>query len=297
MQHLDAVSTDPQIEETNPSNVESPQNTNEEVGEPSGNGETPESAEAKAILDLTKAEKFTFEGKEWTPDELKKAVMLQSDYTKKTQALAEDRKTYESFKEEKKYYDNLSVDLEAVRNNPQLAEAFRQTYPEKFHGYLQSLGIQSQQQPGPNVQQSNLPSEVLREIQALKENNQQFTDYMTQKERETFDAKIDAIESDLSKKYTRANLTDVYGVAKEFLDENNLDPKSLDAKMLEPFFKASHEYNVGQYKAWQKEELERAKSLNKEGSDIGRGGGVPGGAPERLNLNEAIKRHIEETSQ
>lgn len=288
----DRVNAEATPEETNPIE-ESPQ-AEDTGGEPAG-GET--TSDATAILDLTKAEKFTFEGKEWTPDELKQAVMLQSDYTKKTQALAEERKALEplnAFKEEQKFYDNLDKDLAFVRSNPQAAQQFRETYPEKFHRFLGALGVEQPQ--ASNVANQGLPSEVLREIEGLKQTQEQMTQFMSQKEQETFNAKLEAIEGDFKDKYKYANLPDVYAMAQESFKDNDIDPKQLDKKHLEPFFEASHKYNLDQYKAWHKQELEAAKSRNREAGDIGKGGGVPGEAPEKIALKDVWK-HMDNSGQ
>jgi hypothetical protein len=81
-------------------------------------------------------------------------------------------------------------------------------------------------------------------------------------------------------------LTDVYGAADAFFKENNVQPNQVDDKMLEPFFKASHEYQVGQFKAWQQEQLKQTKEANSKASDVGRGGGTPGQAPKKLLLKD-----------
>src|SRR3954464_16064772 len=100
------------------------ENTSSAPGEAeAGAGEQPKTPE---MVDLESLEKFRYAGREMTPKELQQAVMLQSDYTRKTQQLAEERK----------YYDNLSADLSAVAQNPQLAAKFKEVYPEKFHDYL-----------------------------------------------------------------------------------------------------------------------------------------------------------------
>jgi hypothetical protein len=77
----------------------------------------------QTVAELDKLEKFKFEGQEYTPQELKNAILRQSDYTRKTQ----------EFSQERRFYDNLQADLRSVRSNPALAAEFRRTYPEKFH--------------------------------------------------------------------------------------------------------------------------------------------------------------------
>jgi len=227
--------------------------------------EAEKTPEAQALLDLSKAEKFLFKGKEMTLTDLEKAMLRQEDYTRKTQALAEERK----------YYDNLTIDLDAVKRNPALASEFKKVYPEKFHRYLDVLGVQAQKEEA-RQGQVELPREVLERIDRIEGS-------FMEKEKEAFNAKLESIEQGLQKKFPYANLTDVYGSAQTFFEQNQIDPKKVDEKMLEPFFEASHKYNTSLFQAWQKEQLKQAKEANEKASDIGRGGGTPGQAPRKYS--------------
>ena len=86
-------------------------------------------AEQPSVLDLDSVDKFKFNGREWTPKDLKSAYMMQSDYTRKMQEIAQDRK----------YADNLSTDVSAVLANPELAEQFKKIYPPKYHAVLDKI--------------------------------------------------------------------------------------------------------------------------------------------------------------
>jgi hypothetical protein len=230
--------------------------------------------EAQALFDLSKAEKFLFKGKEMTLTDIEKSMLRQDDYTKKTQSLAEERK----------YYDNLPTDIEAVKRNPSLISEFKKIYPEKYHRFIDVLGLTEQKQEGARPQTAELPREYLERLNRIEQS-------VTEREKEMFNAKLESIESGLTKRYGRANLTDVYGAADTFFRENNIQPSQLDEKMLEPFFKASHEYNVQQFKAWQQEELKLTKENNDRASDIGKGGGTPGQAPKKMRLKD-VDDHI-----
>jgi hypothetical protein len=78
------------------------------------------------MIELESLDKFKFRGKEWTPEEIDKAMLLQADYTRKTQAISA----------ESKFIDNLDADLRAVRSNPDLTSEFKKLYPEKYHKFL-----------------------------------------------------------------------------------------------------------------------------------------------------------------
>lgn len=265
MDKIDQVDLDEKLEQDN--QQEDPA---KEEGQEKEAPEAEETTEAKALLDLTKAEKFLFKGQEWTPQDLEKAMLRQQDYTKKTQAIAEERK----------YFDNLSADLQRVKANPDLVEEFKKVYPEKFHGYVDVLGIQAAKKEEPQSKGAELPREFLERIERIE-------GAFTEKEKETFNAKLDSIEQSMKGKYRYANATDVYGAADEFFKENGVKPRDVDEKMMEPFFKASHEYNLSLFKEWQKEQLKTAKETNDRAGDIGRGGGTPGQAPKKYrNLDE-----------
>lgn len=279
MNHLDSADAQlTQSEEQAPvENQEASTETAPEEGTGQEQEKTPE------LTDLSKLEKFVFKGEEMTPEDFERSLLRQQDYTKKTQALAEERK----------YFDNLSADLETVKQNPRLAEEFKRTYPEKFHGYLNVLGIQSsemQQGARDEGHQAQIPSELIGRIEKLE-------GAITAREKEALDARIDAIEKDLSPKYKHANLPDVYGAAQEFMKREGIDPKTINAEILEPFFKASHDYFTQQFKEWQKEALQSQRDANKKGSDIGRGGGTPGEAPQRMSMKEAEEAMIEHIRQ
>jgi hypothetical protein len=229
--------------------------------------------DAEAVFDLSKAQKVRFEGKDWTPEEIKKHLMRQEDYTRKTQAIAEERK----------YFDNLTADLESVKRNPALISEFKRIYPEKYHRFVDVLGLtEKKEEPG---QKPAVPQEYLERIERIEQT-------FTQREKEAFNAKLEVIEQGLQKKFSYANLTDVYGAADTFFKENGIQPNQVDEKMLEPFFKASHEYNVSQFKKWQEEQLKTTREVNKSASDIGRGGGTPGQAPKKYRRLEDVADDI-----
>ena len=65
----------------------------QENKEKKNEAEAPEEVD-QGPIDLGKLEKFTYEGKEYTPKEFKDGFLRQDDYTKKTMAIADERKSY-----------------------------------------------------------------------------------------------------------------------------------------------------------------------------------------------------------
>lgn len=246
-------------------------------------------SEAQAIqeiLDLEKLAKgkFKFDGQEMTLDDLKRDRLRYQDYTKKTQALAEERK----------FIDNLDADLSAVRKDPNLIAKFKQIYPEKFHRYLafvqagaQSPGSQGQESQG---QTQNLPPEVLEKLKKLDELESKVSGFEAESiegQKQTLDNIFSTLETDFKKKYPRADMIHVYGAVSDYLEANGLKSKDLiqnktaTSKMFEQFTKASHEARQKEFEEWKKAEVEVIRENNSKASDIGRGGGTPSGAPKK----------------
>ena len=99
---------------------------------------------AGQVVDITDPDRYRYNGrpvKDWAS-----GYMRQQDYTSKTQEIAQERK----------YYENLHYDLDKVRQDPALAEQFKQIYPEKFHAYLRFIqqGTPSQTQSPQQQQQA-----------------------------------------------------------------------------------------------------------------------------------------------
>ena len=238
----------------------------------------------KDILDLQKLGKFKFEGQEMTYDELRKAYLRQQDYSKKTQALAEERK----------YSDNLAADLRSVAKDPRLAEEFKRVYPERFHSYLELIMQRAQnsaqasgQAPASNF--GELPKEFVDRLERSEKLLNEFQQESQETTKATLDSMFSGFENDLKAKYPRADWVHVYSAITDYLEANNLTSKDLirnksaTTKLFEDYTKRSHEAVTKQFEAWGKEQLEQVRRSNQAGADIGRGGGTPTAAPKKYN--------------
>jgi len=236
----------------------------------------------QALLDLTKAGKFLVDGKEMTWDELNKERLRHSDYTKKTQALAEERK----------FYDNLNADLKTVKSNPKLVDEFKKTYPEKFHAYLDYV-IEKQQKQDT----TQLPDEVMEKlkrvdhIDELEQRLKSFEDERQQAESAKINNTLEQYEQKFTKKYPNAEIGSVYHAieahVKKMRDENpEYGFKDLNEKVIESFYKSTHDYFNKRFTEWQNNQLKSIREGNKMGSDIPPGGGVPSGAPTKMRLKD-----------
>lgn len=250
---------------------------------------TNESTEVKAdnqpvatLPELEKLERFKYDGREWTPADLKSAVMMQKDYTQKTQEISQERK----------YYDNLAADLKYVRENPTLANEFRKIYPEKFHSYL-DFAAATQQQAGQqhqNVQGQPQQVQLPPEFQNLKKDFDQLRTAWSSQETEKEMAKIDNIFQTMGKKYEHADERTVLATAQAAYQQGlkqNGDGYRLTDAQWEQIFKSEHERSQARYESFYKNKISQQQEANKKARDAGPGGGTPGQAPPKRSFKEA----------
>lgn len=242
---------------------------------------------AKAVLDLAKAEKFLFEGKEMTYEDLKKSYLRQQDYTKKTQELAQERK----------FMDNLSWDLKKVKTNPALASEFKKIYPEKFHSYLDVIIEQQAREDKGQGAASQLPQEFLDKLSQHEEMLQSFQSERQQAEQAKISNTLEQFEQKFTKKYPQAELGSVYHAmethVRQMRDENpDYGFKDMNEKVIEGFYKSTHDYFAKRFSDWQKSQLKSIKDANSMGSDIPPGGGIPGEAPQKMRLKDVAEHAV-----
>lgn len=210
-------------------------------------------------LNLESVLKFKFGDREWTPEQLRKSILMHSDYTKKTQAVAEKQK----------YWDNLDYDLENVRSNPQLRDQFLQTYPKEFHKYLRDNNQQQSQQT--QSQNSQLPQEILQKLSKVDE----LSSYITEQQVKAHEANIDAKFSTLSKKYPDGIEDVVLARAQALMDRGTF----VTDEVWEKLWKKSHEDVGSRFEARQKQTLQTQRTANLQAKGPASGGGTPTGAP------------------
>jgi hypothetical protein len=251
---------------------EQPQNT--QNSNDSGAQNLPQgqpNAAPQTVAELERLEKFKFDGKEYTPDQLRRERMLHADYTKKTQELSKERK----------FYDNLRYDLEKVRKNPALIDEFRQIYPEKFHAYLEMIEARAQ------ANQSRMGDEMSGEERAdlspeVKEKLERFESYVRDQETSKHEAILEAKFSTLSKKYPDAIEDMVLARAQSLLDHK----VQLTDQVWDKLWKESHNLIQSKVNNKQKTTLEAQREANKRASDTGSNGGTPGQAPAKMKLKD-----------
>jgi len=102
----------PEVEEAEPSEAEIPFEASEETEEEGEELEAEEESEGEITEDEEAEFLFEVDGQELSADELRKGYLRQSDYTKKTQSLAEQRKEMESLTQQ---YNSQLQQIQAER--------------------------------------------------------------------------------------------------------------------------------------------------------------------------------------
>jgi len=223
-------------------------------------------------LDLESVERFKFAGREWTPKEMQDAYLMQADYTRKTQELADERK----------YMGALQADLAAVRENPKLESEFKKLYPEKYHAYLGYV------LPDKRVEESGdqVPKEVLTKLEKMEK----FIESQQSKEEELkvqeYSNWIADQEAKHTKKYELANPVDVWTRIQAGMEQGQFKESDVNEKMVEQYFKQSHEQTQKVFDNYSKKQFENNKQVNSKAKDTGKGGNSPGQAPRKLRLDE-----------
>jgi len=102
----------PEVEEAEPSEAEIPFEASEETEEEGEELEAEEESEGEITEEEEAEFLFEVDGQELSADELRKGYLRQSDYTKKTQSLAEQRKEMESLTQQ---YNSQLQQIQAER--------------------------------------------------------------------------------------------------------------------------------------------------------------------------------------
>lgn len=259
-------------------NQQTPAQSDQSFGQPN----TPQSKEGMTpseVVALEKLERFKFGDKEWTPDALNKAIMRQSDYTKKTQAISQI----------KGYYDNLKPDLEMVKSNPALADKFKEIYPKEFWPYLDFVMAKmerDQEASGGSAQsRAELPKELQERLDRVET-------YVKEKEVEKYEATLDTTFAKMSQKYPDGDEEVVLAKAQVLLEQN--PHAKIDEATWDRLWKQSHDKVNGLIKKRQETMFNQQKEANSKARDMGPGGAIPGSAPTRTRLKDVAEIAIQQ---
>lgn len=236
------------------------------------------------VTELDKLDKFKFEGKDYTPKELKNAMLRQQDYTRKTQEHSQERR----------YFDNLSIDLRKVRDNPALALEFRRIYPEKFHQYLEYISPSSVNTQGQadNRGGSQAQSAIDPKFADALSRFERFESERIEEKTAANEVMLESQEKNMAIKYPHADHETVYARAQALLDRNNSLPKDeqikLSPEIFDRLYRADHDKNQKRYETFYQGTIKTQKQNGLKARDSGVGGGLPGGKPkEYKTIREA----------
>lgn len=240
-------------------------------------------AEAQAITDLDKLEKFSYQGRQYTPKEFRNQIdvggLRMQDYTRKMQEMGQERK----------YSENLNADLASVRAGRATVEQFKAVYPEKFHAFLEYVSQNSAQTQEP--QKPAVDPSFLRDFEELRSD-------MNERKVQAAEAHIDNMVKTFAPKYPFADDEAVFARAQHKLNqklESEGNKAILNDADWEECFKSAHERNQKVAQKFYSNQANKQKTANLKGSDVPSGGGIPGQAPKMpKNIREASKFALEE---
>lgn len=272
-----------QLEAATENFEENAQTAEETVAEAKGEETTQET------IDLDRLERFKFQGKEWTPEEINKAMLMQSDYTKKTQELAKERK----------FIDNLGYDLDNVRSGIATVEQFKAVYPERFHHLVETA--LNTAKADPETTQDDEPDTIKTLQQTVEELRNKLETYENKFQDEKVEAetaRLDAIFTKMGSKYELADEDAVMNAAQRLLEENRDNPNFVFTDgVWERLYKRDHEKRVGILEEYNGKLMKNQESLNKKGTDGGPGGQPPGRERKRFSFDEATEMAIQDLSR
>lgn len=218
------------------------------------------------ILDLDGVSSFKFQGQTYTPDQFQDIYQGYQKYGEASKYMEEDQR----------YQANVDHDIEKVLRNPARIDEFKQTYPERYHKYLdRALSLSSQRQPEVSGQTGQLPKEVMDKLSSYEQRIAMQEQRAFQSDVAAASAKIDAILPNLLSKYELADQDKVLFEAEKILSKGG---KLTDAAW-ERLVREDHERTTKKADKVYQTKLNAQLTKGKQGADTGPGGATPGGAP------------------
>ena len=252
------------------------------------------SEEQNQTLDLDRLDKFTFQGREYTPEELHKAILRQQDYSAKTQELAQKRKTLHH--ESPGVTEQMLLqDLEAVRRNPELADTFREKWPETFHRYLGDILGET---PDNNRASNDDDAPMSREVKSLRAEIAKLQkklarvdeiDQRFESERQQMaDKKLAEVYGNLSSKYPLASEDSVTARANAAIEAG----MPITEGLIERFFRLEHERLERIATERHKARVRSMKEKTKQATEGPAAGDKPKTERKRMSFTEAAELAI-----
>ncbi len=238
------------------------------------------------VVDLDGLSSFKFQGQDFTPDKL-------SEIYRGYQTLSEQR---EQTAKEQQFVDNLSADIANVVEGRASAQAFKSTYPAKFHALLDQYTkayAKEQTQPNATSSEFKLPREFQEKIDKMEDRLKFYDQRAYQSEVQAAQAKLEAVLPPLYKKYPMAIEDQVLARGEAMLNAG----QQLTDKAWERLVRESHESVTKRADGFYSEKLKAQIEAGQKGKDTAAGGSTPGQAPVRSrnfdDAREAMLKHVQ----
>lgn len=245
------------------------------------------------LIDLDKVDKWRYQGKDWTREDWNKSYVPLSQFTKKSQELAESKKSYEKSAQ---YSSNLVADLENVRNDRQLYAEFLKIYPKEYHSLLDKyLGMTPNQQQSMQQQAQGLDPKLEQRLNRIEAGFSQYETTTKEAQVEAASASIDSLFKKMQEKYPLASEEVVISRAQALLDQGaklSDNKGNADESAWDKVWKNVNDAFQKQYESHYKKQVNNQKQANVRGKDVASGGGLPGQAPKKMTIKEATEHAI-----
>lgn len=262
-------------------------------------------ADKADVMDLDNVPKFKWKGKEWSLKELESSTQRFQDYTKKTQEIAAQRA---EMQKTQSYWENLQYDLKNVKENPSLAEAFKKTYPEQFHAYLDFILQGETINKGATTLATGQPSATTQSqeqrqdprIDEMSQRLEQLSEHYHEQRVQAATDFVNATFDRMTQKYPSADEETVIARVirlNEMHKDNPREYKKPDEKVIEDLFKASEQKQISFAKTWQQKVQSEQMAANESAKGPAGGGAVAGAAPRiARTIKEAQENLINDPS-
>lgn len=243
-------------------------------------------------IDLDSLDSFTFQGKKYTPEELRGEVMMRKEFTKKTQEL----KKFEKFEK------NLQFDLDFVRKNPESSERFKQIYPDKYHALLDVILEQdeSARDSGKDIAQvdlQDLPKPLLNKVKELEDKLESVDRYFYEQKVQANQSLVNKVFSENSDKYPYANEHSVTNKALSLMDMNKDNPEfEMSDATWDRLFKLDHQENEKRFTELYKKRVDAQLLKSEKAKDSGPGGLAPGRERKKIAFGDIADIMIQDLS-
>lgn len=270
-----------------------PESSGTELGNAKDLGTAPAGSNTptiQEIVELDKLDRFKWNGREWTPKDLKDAALRQEDYTKKTQEVSEARK----------YAENFAADLDLVRENPALLSELKKLYPPSYvkvaERVLKHLSTSEPEKPAAAATRVSALDET-RVQKLLEEKLNPLLEWKESQDKERHEAQVESRGREIdswfdkySKKYSNADLEVINARALSAVEQG----VQISEQVIEKLFKAHHEEVEKRYTERYRKQIEEQQKANRSAQDAGPGGGVPGKAPVEVKTMKDARRRMED---